>query len=90
MDLDQRIQLDEQNTQLFDAQLEKDSKFLADCGIIDYSLLLGVHHIEGPLPPRQPEPCGRYVPFWQKDYGGVLSADKTEIYYMGVIDILIQ
>lgn len=49
-----------------------------------------MHHIEGPLPPRQPEPFGRYVPFWQKDYGGVLSADKTEIYYMGVIDILIQ
>ena len=90
VDLDQRIRLDEKNTQLFTTQLQKDSKFLADCGIIDYSLLLGVHHIEGPLPPRQPEPCGRYVPFWQKDYGGVLSEDKTEIYYMGVIDILIR
>lgn len=90
MDLKQKIALDSPNTQLFRDQLEKDSKFLADCGIIDYSLLLGVHHIDGELPPRPEVPYGQYVPFWQKDWGGILSEDKKDIYFMGVIDILIQ
>lgn len=90
IDLDQHIRLDAQNTLLFNTQLEKDSKFLADCGIIDYSLLLGVHTITGDLPPEPAPVYGRYVPFWQKNWGGVLSDDKTQIYYMGVIDILIH
>ena len=52
IDLNQRISLDAANNQLFRNQLEKDSQFLAENGIIDYSLLLGVHHIDGELPPR--------------------------------------
>ena len=90
IDLDQHIRLDAENTRLFNTQLEKDSKFLADCGIIDYSLLLGVHTITGELPPEPARVYGRSVPFWQKNWGGVLSDDKTQIYYMGVIDILIH
>ena len=90
VDLDEHIRLDEKTTALFQSQLEKDSRFLAECGIIDYSLLLGLHNVEGPLPPRAKPVYGRYVPFWQRDWGGLLSDDGTQVYYMGVIDILIQ
>ena len=90
VDLDEHIRLDEKTTALFQSQLEKDSRFLAECGIIDYSLLLGLHNVEGPLPPRAKTAYGQYVPFWQRDWGGLLSDDGTQVYYMGVIDILIQ
>ena len=90
VDLDEHIRLDEKTTALFQSQLEKDSRFLAECGIIDYSLLLGLHNVEGALPPRAKPVYGRYVPFWQRDWGGLLSDDGTQVYYMGVIDILIQ
>ena len=88
VDLNQHIRLSAENRRLFDTQLERDSQFLASCGIIDYSLLLGIHTVAGELPPAQPPAYGRYVPFWQRDWGGVLSEDKTQIYFMGVIDIL--
>lgn len=90
VDLNQHIRLSAENRRLFDTQLERDSQFLASCGIIDYSLLLGIHTVAGELPPAQPPAYGRYVPFWQRDWGGVLSEDKTQIYFMGVIDILIR
>ena len=90
VDLDQHIRLDDENRKLFNTQLERDSQFLASCGIIDYSLLLGIHTISGDLPPEPPPAYGRYVPFWQRNWGGVLSEDKTQIYFMGVIDILIK
>ena len=90
VDLNQHILLDPEDTQLFNTQLERDSKFLADCGIIDYSLLLGIHTIEGELPPEPAPAYGKTLPFWQKNWGGVYSADRKQIYYMGVIDILIQ
>ena len=90
VDLNEHIRMTAADTALFNNQLEKDSQFLANCGIIDYSLLLGLHYVEGDLPP-EPEPIyGRYVPFWQKNWGGLLSDDKKVIYYMGVIDILIH
>ena len=90
VDLNQHIRLSAENRRLFDTQLERDSQFLASCGIIDYSLLLGIHTVAGELPPAQPPAYGRYVPFWPRDWGGVLSEDKTQIYFMGVIDILIR
>ena len=90
VDLNQHIRLSAENRRLFDTQLERDSQFLASCGIIDSSLLLGIHTVAGELPPAQPPAYGRYVPFWQRDWGGVLSEDKTQIYFMGVIDILIR
>ncbi|KAK8791945.1 hypothetical protein WA158_005322 [Blastocystis sp. Blastoise] len=89
IELDQRIRLDSKRTSILMNQLEKDTQFLSDCGIIDYSLLLGVHYLDNPLPPRkyveQPD-----VPFWKSDCGGMLSDDGKELYFMGVIDILIQ
>lgn len=90
VDLNEHIRLDSDNTMKFQNQLEKDSSFLSSCKIIDYSLLLGIHDIEGELPPEVKPTYGRYVPFWQKNWGGLLSDDKKQVYYMGVIDILIQ
>ena len=89
IELDQRIRLDSKRTTILLNQLEKDTQFLSDCGIIDYSLLLGVHYLDEPLPPRkyveQPD-----VPFWKSDCGGMLSDDGKELYFMGIIDTLIH
>ena len=90
VDLNEHIRLDSATTLLFQEQLRKDSLFLAECGIIDYSLLLGIHNVEGQLPPEPKPVYGRFVPFWQRNWGGLLSEDRTQVYYMGVIDILIQ
>lgn len=116
--------------------LASDSHFLKTLGIMDYSLLIGIHHITGDtrmvdadisstgsgyassteyssfsadeddtslnvhvIPPKHKydipysvffsphSPIPRPVPGCLSD-GGILSADKRDIYYLGIIDFL--
>jgi 1-phosphatidylinositol-4-phosphate 5-kinase len=64
-------------------QIEIDTELLRRLNIIDYSFLVGVHETqanvnEGNCP----------GPFWQRDCGGMLSLDKNELYFVGIIDFL--
>ena len=57
LDLDQTLRVGERKAQQMREILTADSRFLRKMGIIDYSLLVGIHHInrhvpsgDGPLP----------------------------------------
>eukprot|EP00009_Paramoeba_aestuarina_P010210 CAMPEP_0201530198 /NCGR_PEP_ID=MMETSP0161_2-20130828/43990_1 /ASSEMBLY_ACC=CAM_ASM_000251 /TAXON_ID=180227 /ORGANISM="Neoparamoeba aestuarina, Strain SoJaBio B1-5/56/2" /LENGTH=132 /DNA_ID=CAMNT_0047932427 /DNA_START=200 /DNA_END=594 /DNA_ORIENTATION=- len=79
-------------------QLEADTRFLERNNITDYSLLVGVNFIEQStedehcfVPSFEKEDtihCGKADSIFRKDYGGLLSTDSSEIYALGVIDIL--
>merc|ERR1712166_721184 len=89
----------------FVKQCRKDMEFLARHHIIDYSLLLGIHRphagtaagTANPLARKKsrdkivvPTPREEGVPFFQADEGGMRAAGSSDIYFVGVIDILIQ
>ncbi|KAF0686519.1 Aste57867_21706 [Aphanomyces stellatus] len=57
------------------ARLEQDIQFLVDQHIMDYSILVGVQHLDGP--------CLSPVAG-----GAILSRDGTNFYSMGIIDML--
>jgi 1-phosphatidylinositol-4-phosphate 5-kinase len=71
----QQIRLRQPYLNLILDQITRDSHFLSSIGLIDYSLILGVHNIsseeEGSVTRNE-----------------LSSPDNKEIYYMGIIDIL--
>ncbi|KAL4108833.1 hypothetical protein PRIC1_000542 [Phytophthora ramorum] len=68
------LSLSYSNTALQQDQLCSDFVFLASRGIIDYSILLGV---------RYNDPENHTTP-----QNGLLSHDRKEIYYVGIVDML--
>jgi 1-phosphatidylinositol-4-phosphate 5-kinase len=78
-------------------QLKLDAQFLKNNHIIDYSLLVGIHEKE--LHPNATASTDaititpntqQYIPFHQRDFGGIQSMDQKQIYFLGVIDIFIN
>ncbi|CAJ1338587.1 unnamed protein product [Effrenium voratum] len=84
------------------AQIERDSAFLRDNNIIDYSLLLGIYETE-PQKLQGSHGCAvrtagdhqnlwgtasGAVPIHQAHMGGMLSSDQKVLYFLGIIDIL--
>jgi len=61
-------------------QIIADAKFLSGQGIMDYSLLVGIHDISGP--PLDPHEAKIFAE------EGIPSYDGKEIYFIGIIDIL--
>jgi 1-phosphatidylinositol-4-phosphate 5-kinase len=53
-DLNRTVRLSEKDRLLFLHQIRKDAYFLRDCNIMDYSLLLGVHHTSHVVPLMSP------------------------------------
>merc|ERR1712232_274383 len=88
--------------EVLNAQIEKDSNFLKDCNIIDYSLLVGIHDMHAPSADecsmKDPSPCcgtlnqslDSAAPLHQRDRGGMLSVDGDSLYLLGIIDILTE
>ena len=70
-------------------QLQADSLFLSKNNLNDYSFLLGIHTSTQVLEPSDPQmsPKPEYSSF-QQFYGGIPNAQGSEVYYMGIIDIL--
>lgn len=69
-------------------------KLLQSCGIIDYSLLVGIHYRN-----KQPQQSNiRCLEFFKQHCGGLMSQiihqntliDGNEIYFFGIIDTLID
>jgi len=75
-------------------QIESDVKLMEQQSLCDYSLLVGLHFLS---PEEQqnllnPQVQQLYCPtsnsLWTQDFGGVLSEDKAELYFLGIIDNL--
>ena len=57
--------------------------------ICDYSFLVGFHFVNKHEPlPEDYAPMDPSV--FRQDYGGMFSSDKTEIYYVAIIDNLTE
>eukprot|EP01130_Rhizamoeba_saxonica_P010926 TRINITY_DN4511_c0_g1_i2.p1 TRINITY_DN4511_c0_g1~~TRINITY_DN4511_c0_g1_i2.p1 ORF type:complete len:891 (-),score=118.16 TRINITY_DN4511_c0_g1_i2:111-2783(-) len=56
--------------------IERDSKFLEECNVMDYSLLLGIKRNKHPIGPSN-------------EHGLYISPNGMNSYYMGVIDFLV-
>ena len=70
-------------------QVTVDSLLLSKLNLNDYSFLLGIHRSDGALPPSMPALCPKPAHSrFQLFYGGVPTASKTEVLFVGVIDIL--
>ncbi|KAM3141426.1 hypothetical protein pb186bvf_006544 [Paramecium bursaria] len=74
IDDNQKLNLGQQQKQLLLDQIMRDSHFLEQCNIIDYSLLIGVHERRSTKNIEQ----------------GLLSQNQQEIYFIGIIDILTE
>lgn len=60
---------------------EQDLEFLESFGVMDYSVLIGIHN----LPPSVEKGSG----WWDKGMG-IWADDAREVYFVGLIDFLIQ
>ncbi|CAH0487621.1 unnamed protein product [Peronospora farinosa] len=103
LDLERSLQFPQHITAHLHAQIVSDSEFLRDIGIMDYSLLIGVHkcHLRAPRPGYSNE-----VADTAKDIDEVMDRELNneesssgknlaplgddEVYFVGIIDILQQ
>jgi len=90
----QKISLSEELRTKFLQQVHKDTEFLETHGMNDYSLIIGVVELDEANEATAKEveenliSSGEGVPFYRSYEGGILSRDKTKIYYMRIIDFL--
>lgn len=82
-----KLQLGAERRALLISIVEQDCQFLQSNGLIDYSVLVGIHGLPASWsePPRD---LLRFVPFAEMNDGGLLSTDGTMLYFIGIIDIL--
>ena len=66
-------------------QILKDAEFLKRHNIIEYSLLIGIHYVQ---PQEDIRNLKENSIFGNQNHRSVLSQDKQEIYFFGIIDIL--
>lgn len=67
--------------------LEEDCRFLQANNIIDYSVLIGIHGLQGFwVQPKREDRA--FVPFAEENDGGLISTDGTMLYFIGIIDVL--
>jgi len=99
-----KIQVGEGTAVQLTEQIVRDSKFLSENNIIDYSLLVGIHDTgatvadeSGPhglkrctslTSTRSNDQVKKTIPLHQRHMGGLLSPDEKSVYLLGIIDIL--
>eukprot|EP01064_Diplonema_japonicum_P026819 TRINITY_DN3840_c6_g1_i1.p1 TRINITY_DN3840_c6_g1~~TRINITY_DN3840_c6_g1_i1.p1 ORF type:complete len:898 (+),score=186.15 TRINITY_DN3840_c6_g1_i1:149-2842(+) len=87
LDFKRKLEIDSELRRLLMNQIRADSGLLAGEKLNDYSLLIGIHTNECVI---DDEPSEEFAqePFFRKFEGGMLSGDKREIYFVGIIDLL--
>ncbi|CAK70944.1 unnamed protein product (macronuclear) [Paramecium tetraurelia] len=76
------ISIDPKKQQELLEQIEKDSEFLSDNNLLDYSLLIGIHIIEDKKDIQMIANAN--------DIKIIKSNDQTKIFFFGIIDILTE
>jgi len=66
--------------------IASDVRFLGSQGLIDYSLLVGIHRIPATMTALEREDTFKLL----ESVGGYVSVDRQKIYFFGIIDILEQ
>lgn len=87
LDLKQKIRVGPQRKKLLLQQIERDCELMKTLKIIDYSLLLGIHDYKEHQATEKLS-SSQFVPFTERDEGGMMDIDGKQIYFMGIIDIL--
>jgi len=72
----------------FLSQLQKDVQLLCDNNVMDYSLLVGVHHRNGPARKCTPTEYQHTNTIFEVEKGGIPSACGKKIYFIGLVDNL--
>jgi len=80
-----KLSIGRERKQYIVQQIERDIEMLRDLKINDYSLLVGIHFVQRKTEIRK---CEGFVPFAERDDGGMLSQDGKFLYFIGIIDIL--
>jgi 1-phosphatidylinositol-4-phosphate 5-kinase len=89
LDFKRKIKLPEHLKPAYCDQIAKDAKFLSGLGIMDYSLLLGIHSFSADTEHKYHTEIGETDNTSQNRWRyGVMSSDETEMYFVGIIDIL--
>lgn len=93
----EKIEVGEERKKHFLELIKRDSEFLANNNIIDYSLLLGIHVKDMAPNPNcsssqelqgSPKAAADAAKGATGKTAGLLSADGKTVYFMGIIDIL--
>lgn len=90
LDLTETIHVGKNIRSLLLDQLERDTHLLCSHNICDYSLLVGIHRLSDPTTAPMPTENShdRLNPGWL--HSGIVSTDRSCIYFIGVVDILTQ
>jgi hypothetical protein len=70
--------------------LKRSVQFLEEFHIIDYSLLVGIHFRDRKNPAPLPGENDLSCPYQLKDNGILALPEAGEVYYVGIIDFLIE
>jgi len=84
MDIAMTVDLDLEDKVELAEILESDAAFLASQGLLDYSLLVGIHRLSPDLDPAARESRLEEL----AKAGGYSSLDRQKVYFFGVIDVL--
>ena len=91
------FQLNQISGENFIKVLQEDIIFFISVNVMDYSLLVGIHHTNEKRLGRRFSltkgldielPKSEKKSFFKNEYGGIFSADETKIYFLGIIDWL--
>jgi len=94
LNFDRKLVMGKSTRKTFLHQVEKDSKFLEERNICDYSLLIGFSFLD-PIKDFPPNNSQGNFSQWTQEYGGLLARSATEepykeVYYVGIIDVLTE
>jgi len=84
MDTAMGVDVDSADKERLADMVAADSKFLADQGLLDYSLLVGVHRLSRDSPPAERKKEIAQL----REAGGFPSIDRQKVYFFGIIDVL--
>eukprot|EP00029_Vermamoeba_vermiformis_P008919 TRINITY_DN4299_c0_g2_i1.p1 TRINITY_DN4299_c0_g2~~TRINITY_DN4299_c0_g2_i1.p1 ORF type:complete len:675 (-),score=169.84 TRINITY_DN4299_c0_g2_i1:8-2032(-) len=82
LDFNRKLNLTQDQRMEIRGILQRDVSFLCFHKSMDYSILLGIHKIDYNITPAEE------IHGWTKRHGVYLSYDETELYFIGVIDVL--
>jgi len=85
-----RLLLGPERKSLLLEQIEKDSQFLEEHNICDYSFLVGFHFLKSApsesIPSEDSKNLKKDISVFQSDHGGMISSDGSALYFIGIID----